>query len=450
MDRDIYTDDFEDFLKQKTEQYKLYPSEKSWKKIYYSLHSTKRWITIGSSLLIIITGLFFLDQGLSVDNPIKAFLPNKPSDRLTKNIKTAEPENMVAANNKVPSTASANFPLVQEKLVDNRVYGSAARSSQGLFAIRGGEFPTALQLPELAVSPEVEASTSSVNPGVEEAGVDGKNLVASPITITQEKGEKKINWLQEQALIRLSKPAVKRLNLQLYFSPSVSYRKLADNKTVPSAGQNGNAPVSTTSMNIDNYVQHNPSIGAELGTNILYSASKNLTLKTGVQLNYSRYTIKAFRSYFEKTSIALNSVGPIADTITSMTSIRNFSGYSGEQLQNQYFQLSVPVGAEWKVIGNKKIQFNVAGTIQPTYLLFNDAYLLSSDYMNYTKEPSLIRKWNVHTSVEAFLSYKMGGVRWQVGPQFRYQLMSSYVDRYPIKEYLMEYGIKIGVSKTLK
>jgi hypothetical protein len=101
-------------------------------------------------------------------------------------------------------------------------------------------------------------------------------------------------------------------------------------------------------------------------------------------------------------------------------------------------------------MGNRRLQLNVAGSIQPTYLLMNSAYMLTSDFSNYTKESSLVRKWNVNAGVETFISYYMGGVRWQIGPQFRYQLLSSYTNRYPIHEYLMEYGMKIGVSKTIR
>jgi hypothetical protein len=103
-----------------------------------------------------------------------------------------------------------------------------------------------------------------------------------------------------------------------------------------------------------------------------------------------------------------------------------------------------------RVIGNGKLQFNVAGTIQPTYLMNRNSYLLTTDYLNYTKEPSLFRRWNVNGGLEAFLSYQIGGFRWQIGPQFRYQLLSTYTNKYPIKENLMEYGIKIGISKTIR
>lgn len=110
----------------------------------------------------------------------------------------------------------------------------------------------------------------------------------------------------------------------------------------------------------------------------------------------------------------------------------------------------MPLGFEVRVFGDDKLQFNVASTIQPTYLLNRNTYLITTDLKNYTKEPSLVRRWNVNTGAEAYVSYTRGDVKWQVGPQFRYQLLSSYQNVYPIKEYLMEYGIKVGITKTIR
>jgi hypothetical protein len=53
--------------------------------------------------------------------------------------------------------------------------------------------------------------------------------------------------------------------------------------------------------------------------------------------------------------------------------------------------------------------------------------------------------------VETFLSYKMrNGARWQIGPEFRYQLLSTYSSQYGINENLKGYGLKIGLVKELK
>jgi len=110
----------------------------------------------------------------------------------------------------------------------------------------------------------------------------------------------------------------------------------------------------------------------------------------------------------------------------------------------------MPIGADLVVIGNKDIAFNIGGSIQPGIMLNNQAYLLSTNLRNYAKAPSLYRDFNINTALEAFISINTGSLKWNVGPQFRYQLLSSYKQNYPIKEHLYDYGFKVGMTKTLR
>jgi hypothetical protein len=119
-------------------------------------------------------------------------------------------------------------------------------------------------------------------------------------------------------------------------------------------------------------------------------------------------------------------------------------------LKNARFMISVPLGFEVTLAGNDRVKFNVASTIQPTYVINNQAYLVSTNLKNYAQEPSLYRKWNVNAGAEAFLSMNTGSFNWVIGPQFRYQILSSYKDKYPIKEHLMDLGFKVGVNKRLR
>jgi hypothetical protein len=75
--------------------------------------------------------------------------------------------------------------------------------------------------------------------------------------------------------------------------------------------------------------------------------------------------------------------------------------------------------------------------------------MLSSDYSLYNKQPSMYRRWNLSGEVEAFLSYQTGPLRWQIGPEFRYQMLSTYIANYPINENVKGYGLKIGITKAL-
>jgi hypothetical protein len=49
--------DFEQFVKQNADQYRMFPSEKVWNGIHNSLHTRRRWYGIGLGLLILTTGV---------------------------------------------------------------------------------------------------------------------------------------------------------------------------------------------------------------------------------------------------------------------------------------------------------------------------------------------------------------------------------------------------------
>src|ERR1700743_3768572 len=54
----FYSDDFEQLIREKTEQYKMYPSERVWKGVHNSLHTKRKWFISSMSLLVI--GILFL------------------------------------------------------------------------------------------------------------------------------------------------------------------------------------------------------------------------------------------------------------------------------------------------------------------------------------------------------------------------------------------------------
>jgi hypothetical protein len=97
------------------------------------------------------------------------------------------------------------------------------------------------------------------------------------------------------------------------------------------------------------------------------------------------------------------------------------------------------------VSGAGKTEIGIGGTIQPTYILGNRTYLLTTDYKNYVQAPSLIRRWNMSTSLEAYAGVSSGKIDWKVGPQIRYQLFSSFRSAYPVKEHLFDFGLKVGI-----
>ena len=467
MERDFYTDEFEDLIKLKADQYRMYPSDKVWKGIKRSLHSNRRKYWFGFALLLTGLSYFGIDQ-LIVSPPNKevsspAVPPSigAPEKQEAKIIPFAQVTPHEISSKPAEPIVKAQ---VQVLVIEPRLLPNQAQPGELIIPAPADEpQPESIALNERASVPDqvaffdekikpievrvvgIERLPTFNNPSIEyKTGLE-------PVSQAEE-DMRKINWLQDYAVYSLSPSKPKRINWQLSFAPTMNYRKLTGRKNANMQSNSRNIPIALNiEGDLDKLVNHKPALGFELGSYVLFNVTHNFGLKAGFQFNYSRYQIQAYSSGTERATIALNSInGLTSSSISNYTQLRNFGGYAVQDLQNQYFQLSVPVGIELNILGDNKLQLGVAGTVQPTYLLNRNTYLISSDYKNYTKEPSLVRRWNVNTSAETFVSYKTAGLKWQVGPQIRYQLFSSYTDKYPIKEYLIEYGVKIGVTKTIR
>jgi len=447
MDRNFYNnDDFEEFLKQKADQYKMYPSDRVWNNIYSSLHGRKRWMIGGFALLFLFSSLFIGRQSVMSNYTRVATQINKvPASPF---LAINDDNNKNDIQHSLPVTA--DLQPINNKVVNERTTPLTSNKGNNILSINGANIITPEK--ELFVIkndnyPIVTAPAPDDHHLATMLPVDIKQpgKMLEPVAGKTKQGDNTdiLPVAQNKtAVIQPPKPA--SLFIQFYASPIVSYRRLYNDAQTGYA-----APVSANyGDNINKYVHHKPALGFEVGSKIQYKLSSNLSVYAGAQLNYSRYYVDAYKFHVEKASIALNDSR--LDTLSGYTDIRNFSGYSPEQLQNQYWQLSVPLGIEIKLLGNKRLQFNVAGGIQPTFLVSSNSYLISSDYKNYIQRPDMARNFNVHTNFEAFLSYQMGGIRWQLGPQFRSQLLSSYSTQYRVREYLTEFGIKFGITKSLR
>jgi hypothetical protein len=492
MERDFYNEDFEDLIKQKADQYRMYPSDKVWKGIHNTLHPRRKWYWSGFVLLLSFVSYFSIDALFSSNSVSRINTPSAPKDVLS----TEELNPFTPAFSENAGTKKT-VPLAKKDNDDVASVEQDGPSGIALAKIIPIETPLSLIRPLFSSILTEEITDAPEQPSVEEANnsvalsdqgsspensvvvnapavviptiptftelASGQEVPAPPAAQESDdatflKSEQadapRSNWLQEFALYELSATKTKRLSFQFTLTPTMNYRKLTGNKNSGnySAKSTEHVPIALNLRGeVDNFVNHHPALGFELGSFALYRIRHNISLKAGAQFNYTRYDIKAYTSSSEVATIALsNAQRQGADSISNYSNIRNFGGYAVTDLKNQYFMLSVPVGVEMKVLGNKRLQLFVAGTVQPTYLLNGNPYLITTDYKSYTREPSLIRRWNLNTAAEAFLSYSAAGVRWQVGPQFRYQLFSSYANEYPIKEYLMEYGVKIGITKAIR
>ena len=434
-----FNNEFERFLKENADQYRMYPSAKVWSGIYNTLHTRRKWFGLGIILLLLTGSLVTVlvtrspkETGLSVNRPVTT------EKRLAPHSQIAPAGNHIVEN-KFPINSSLAVTTENRQVISNNIfYGTPGNDlTTDENTLHFNEPATNSEPLAIDITDELTDQDFINNARSQKISTYPRKFTAS----------NPFDWTIESVLNSFRPPKHKRFAFQINFTPTISYRKLSANKAfLRSANQQANAPFSFAALyDVNSAVTHKPDIGLELGFTEKYSLASNFRVKAGLQFNVNRYDIKAFNYQNEFTTIALKTNAGV-DSVLTTSSHRNFSGYKSDWLQNFYFEISAPVGIEIDIAGDDRVQFGVAGTIQPTYILGDRAYLLSTDYKNYAEVPWLIRRWNISTGLETFVSYSTGKMKWQVGPQIRYQLLSSFVEKYPVKENLFDFGLKVGVS----
>jgi hypothetical protein len=475
MESNFNNREFEQYVKDNADHYRMIPSEKVWKGINNTLHTRRKWYGLGLIMLLLLIGVSVTWVMVSYPNSKKqeiASVPNVPHSVQIQAAKQGQSPATESSNNagniisfnkfikqeNIPATgnlsngqvnnnnetSSASFEFEGSKTVDAGTVIQAEKSPVIISEKKVVTAPSATIVNTTAISETsnlIQVPDKKV-PGDKPAGLIQNNPVKNnsnyyPLTI-----ESVVN-------VYHANKASKRLIWELFITPTVSYRKWSANKSF-----DGNVPpfasVSypfASSGDVNSEVIHKPDMGLEVGFSTKYPLTKSLKLTGGLQFNINRYDIKAFASSGEQATINLNG-GTGNNSVTAWTYYRNYNGYKSDWLKNFYFSVSAPVGAELRLFGNDKTSFGIAGTVQPTYILKDRAFLISTDYKNYVEIPRLIRHLNVNTSFETFVSYtsRHSKTRWQIGPQVRYQVLSSFQSKYPVKENLFDFGLKLGVT----
>jgi hypothetical protein len=254
------------------------------------------------------------------------------------------------------------------------------------------------------------------------------------------------SWKEDYAF--RNKPRINKLkefgSIAYYITPSLGFRtfsqKQNNNKLAVSNASSFAAFV--TNNNTDATINDVFALNLEAGAVLQYKLSKNIRLKTGLQANYTNYISKV-RELAHPTQASLAATG-LQNNYRSST----YTTKDGKtNLNRTTWQVSVPIGLDVKIAGNKKLKWYLGATAQPTYIMSGNAFVLSADEKNYINENALLRKWNLNTAIETFVSFKpSAAVTLHLGPQFRYQLFSSYKKAYNYTEKLYNVGVKVGIT----
>ncbi len=438
-------DEFGKFLRRSSDELRLHPTDRVWKNISKKLNESRRRVGFATASLLLLTsllGYFVVENKDSIKPVISANAEvNNESDYGSRQSLPNEFSNKTIDTKTEAKTTESdvNDLSIVKKAAINKQQQAIIRQ---LYAQSPFKEIKNNEVAQLEIPQEKEASSFSII----DSDPELPNSSAEEDIVSVSNSSDKLLTIESVTNSYKSIVKKKQLSFQVFFTPTVSYRKLTENKSYLRSVPQSNAGVNYAVLyDVNDAVTHKPDMGLELGFAAKYPIAKNLKLRGGLQFNMSRYDIKAFDYATEYATIALNNQNGVGYT-GSNSNHRNFSGGKEDWLQNMYFQVSAPVGVEVKLAGNKNTSFGIASTIQPTYMLGDRAYLISTDYKNYSEVPWLMRRWNVATSLETFVSYSTGKLNWQVGPQVRYQLLSSFVTEYPVKENIFDFGLKVGVS----
>jgi hypothetical protein len=496
MENQNYQDELEELLQDEIKDHRMYPSDHIWRNIQKEVNGHQSWPALSFISLFIISAL-----------TVSTLLNNHPNQKLENlsNIKQSDDQNKLSTTTIKPHNIdlkAINPSALTEKTISEIDLSNqhdeltqatdltASASSMGtvtkepiILVMPSKEIATRtnkifLQGTPATIIPITKNQSSLFTEEKVGSLIDDKETIAENaptvnasalIAVDQTSSNKHLEthpetqktvpapadeFLKDFAYnspIHIEKAKNSKFGFGFFVTPSTSYRKLTDERAKELLGA---APIAAPAAinyttGINNIVRHKPAVGLELGFAVLYNMTNRLKFKTGFQFNIRQYYIETFQTSTDITTISLvNSRG--VENISVFSPYNNTTGYQSTQLDNKMYQVSIPLGLQYDVIQGHKFGITAEASIQPTFTLNKSLYLLSTDYKHYADGNSLMRKWNINSAFGVNITYKMGTYQWYLGPQARFQHLPTYSNQYPITEYLMDYGIRLGFIKQLK
>ena len=508
MEQNNYRDEFEQFLRGCTDDFIMIPARKVWHGIYNDVHPAKRWPSLAIALLILISILFV---GVSNNNNINnasqyaalVFAANTATTNVTTILKTTSTKNLLenskqtnrlfsknnnnkASNinkelavtpadfyknnntflsnvinatvsnkitktnkpykNKIQPIGSLNILVkkelentTEENTTENLIINSLAFNS------KENNKPVFKNIDKrIAIYKEnktINTATYLVTKNIEDKK-DKKEII--PTENTNEEQAWKENYaFKNKPKLYFPKPSK---TITYYLTPSYGFRTKAKNSNIKSTTTATNSSMLASSVFVgDKEIQNdNAALSVELGAAVKYAITKKTFFKIGAQINYTNYVSNA-------TSIGHTTQAKVATTNgENMLGISSYTTEKGKDaLNNTTLQIVIPFGFDVKIVGGKTINWYLGAVVQPSYTFGGSAFLYSDDGKNYITDFSMVRKLNINTAIETFITYKASSdIILQFGPQIRYQLFSTYKNEYNYKENLYNLGVKIGVTRS--
>ena len=315
MESNFRNKDFEQYIKDNADQYRMFPSEKVWKGINNTLHTRRKWYGAGLAFLLLLTGTAV--TWVMVSYPVS----KDQSSSVVKN-------NAIAAVKQTPEAVSPEIinnvlPFSKSAVVPKRMILTPARIITPVTILDEPVKLGSISAPEQVVVTN-ERSQSVVNiPRKTIAAVNNDFIdemyelqTATPAAAGQRafrtqssdrpSGTDALSDLSFENVTStyISRKDGKKISWQLFITPTISYRKLNENTSFENALSAGFPFASLTDVN--KAVTHKPDMGLQIGIAARFPVTRNFKIRGGLQFNINRYDIKAFAYNQEVATINLN------------------------------------------------------------------------------------------------------------------------------------------------
>ncbi|HEY5369889.1 MAG TPA: hypothetical protein VIJ75_12960 [Hanamia sp.] len=509
IDRRFDMMDFEQSLKDHADQFRLTPSKRVWNGIYNNLHPGSRWpsMTMGIVFILTLLSIGYLNNSSKKSTLQESSV--KIAESKSGNSKPANSINFDLENNSSSGLNQKSFKdndpkqsTSSEKLSINRAENEKlnvqnhSKTGSGWSSLnKTNRYSENVGLPSNAVNNAQKADHATddllkLNPDAqslpsksnsisilpenlnlfvkEDDAITIKNsmvmsenfnnIVALVTSVDQNPSSSRLQLNSYSAInTHLQQPGKtfskkihrrwsKKIEWIYYITPTISTASF-DGSDLTSSPINY-SPLVVFQRSTSNGMIYNAKLGFETGAKMTYALSEKWKLLTGFNLNYSDYNIVSnpIHPTFATLTLKNMSTGALYSK-NYITFYGDGQSYGQIGLTNYNLQFSIPLGIEYQVWGNQKMQINIASAVEPSVVLQSNSYIISSDKRNYVQDPELMRKMNLGGNFGAFISFGSNKIKWHIGPDVYYQLLSTYKSEYTGKEHLINYGIRIGISK---
>ena len=286
MESNYDNKDFEQYVKQNADQFRMFPSDKVWKGINNAVHTRRKWYGLWLGFLLLVTGgavswVMTIYPSSKKDNSFA--LNNNPASALSAKIidikkVSREFENLLPFN-KEPAITQKNNLTPEPEIMS----GALLQSIQNNIPEKTIYNPVVLQQypgiqteknqPVIAglrnIKNIINTLTETIPAGIEKNYSDNQNAFISENTTVKRRDEVYFPLTIESITNAYQfKKAAKRISWQLFITPTVSYRKLSVNKSLDNPSSSNYPFASLTDIN--SAVTHKPDMGLQIGASGRY------------------------------------------------------------------------------------------------------------------------------------------------------------------------------------